>query len=112
MAERSSILIIALILSSLGICAQTQKKELSAPPPRVSPPRVVAAAPVFNAWSFRQELPTIARPAGVASDHYIQGLGFVCKKEWAIEKSTGVPFRFRLGSLEYTDRLEGKTKNR
>ncbi len=36
--------------------------------------------------------------------------GIICQKEWKLEKATGVPFRFRLGSLEYVDRLEAKTK--
>ncbi len=36
--------------------------------------------------------------------------GIICQKEWKLEKMTGVPFRFRLGSLEYVDRLEAKTK--
>lgn len=34
--------------------------------------------------------------------------GTVCKKEWRLEQKTGLPFRFRLGSVAYCDWLESK----
>jgi hypothetical protein len=34
--------------------------------------------------------------------------GYFCKKEWMVESVTKIPFRFRLGSLQYNDWLEGK----
>ena len=43
---------------------------------------------------------------------YIQNLSFFCRQEIKLQKITLVPIRFRLGSLEYTNYLEGKPNSR
>lgn len=41
-------------------------------------------------------------------NYYSKNLSFFCKKELELEKMTKLPFRFRLGSLDHVNMLEGK----
>lgn len=44
----------------------------------------------------------------LSQSFYSAHLGFFCKKELQLQKITAVPFRFRLGSLDYVNYLEQK----
>ena len=44
----------------------------------------------------------------ISSNFYTQNFGFFCKKELQLEKITKVPFKFRLGSVQQVDWMEGK----
>ena len=46
----------------------------------------------------------------IAPNFYVQHLGFFCKQEIKMDRITRVPFRFRLGSVDDCDRLEGKKR--
>lgn len=47
----------------------------------------------------------------VPENNYSKGLTFFCRNEWLLEKKTGVSFRFRLGSVDQVNWLEGKQRN-
>jgi len=73
----------------------------------------VAAMPALvNNSIIKQSLftPGLVLPvrAGIEPDYYTCHFGFFCKKELQFEKATAIPLRFRLGGLDYVNRLEGK----
>lgn len=47
----------------------------------------------------------------VASNYYASCLGWVCKQELKMDRKTALPLRFRLGSKEQVDWLEGKNSH-
>jgi hypothetical protein len=51
----------------------------------------------------------VSGPVVPANIYYCQS-GFFCKREWELEKTTHIAFRFRLGSLDYCNVLEGKQR--
>jgi hypothetical protein len=59
-------------------------------------PKILIANPIIN----------FAEP--ISADFYSTHLGFFCRKELQVEKFSSLPLRFRLGSLEYVNRMEGK----
>jgi hypothetical protein len=57
----------------------------------------------FNGFSWSMDGSYIQPP----NIYYLQS-GFFCKREWEFEKTTHIPFRFRLGSLAECNAMEGK----
>lgn len=68
-------------------------------------PPGIPLSPLF----FRASLYHTASLSGLLSPgNYQDQLGFFCRTEWQFEKRTGLPLRFRLGSIDYVNYLEQK----
>lgn len=47
----------------------------------------------------------------ISANTYTNNLAFFCKREWELEKKTGLSMKFRLGSVDYVNTLEGKSQS-
>jgi hypothetical protein len=61
----------------------------------------ISASPFINFTQISYSL--------ISPGFYTQHFGFFCKKELQMGKITKVPFKFRLGSVQQCDWMEGKS---
>ncbi len=60
----------------------------------------------WSVASVVQQNPLV--PVKLAPDYIFSQWGIICVGEYRLQQKTGLPLRFRLGSLEYVNALEGK----
>jgi hypothetical protein len=46
----------------------------------------------------------------LSGNFYSKQLPFFCNKELQVQKAVGIPIKFRLSTVEYCDKLEGKNR--
>jgi hypothetical protein len=95
MRKRFYFILIVLTTCTLCIHAQVEKKSYLAP------------ALLFYSQMVQNPTRLSFTPnplMAVQPDYYNRQLGFFCRQEWKIEKSTRIPMR----SLEYVNKMEGK----
>lgn len=61
-----------------------------------------------DSFSFSVQITNARVYQPLPGSFYTQHFGFFCRKELQIEKSVKIPLRFRLGSLDQCNYLEGK----
>jgi len=61
--------------------------------------------PAFNSTA---PLKPMGLQNNLPGNFYAKQLPFFCSKELLVEKKVGIPIKFRLSSVEYCDKLEGK----
>jgi hypothetical protein len=119
MAQRIFLVVVVLIFPFNGeIFAQQKIVEKNfAAPSFLSASRKRDSLPLRPAGAFFPAKKSVTIPSffqkklqPVAPSFYIRNLSFICRQEWQFQKTTGIPLRIRLGSLEYVDRMEGKRK--
>jgi len=125
-------IIVALVFSFKMLILQAQQNSVPLPsnavPGHIWPmPSKKWYAPVPRYFNISQQLYNTPQPlpivaarsettvykltttsAGLPSDHYTRQYGFFCRQELLFEKASGLPLRFRLGSLKDCNYLEGK----
>jgi hypothetical protein len=103
-------------LINLLICIEGKSQQVFAP----KPPCKSNFAYTLNQRNITAALPPKTtgnkNPPGnspvktVPSAFYFNSIGFFCQKELQLEKSLKFAVKFRLGSVAYTNEMEGKGK--
>ena len=89
-----------------GIVAQTTTQKVALLSSFKKPANATLATLSINNTAL---VPIDPKPF-LSANYYASHLGFFCKQEIKFEKVAKIPIKFRLGSVEECDRMEGKQK--
>ncbi len=91
------------IFSVSFLCAQPKQDSIPSKPVHFFQPPV-------HYFFIQPTLQPVVQPGNLPGDFYAKQLPFFCEKELKIQKAVGFPIKFRIGSVEYCDKLEGKNQ--
>lgn len=105
-------LFVVLLLSVQQLTAQLSVKDAPADLLAIQRPRYFASQlqnlPDLKTAILGKTATCSPTPPSLMDLRYQPHLAFFCRVEVKIDKAVGTPFRFRLGSVDYVDFLEGK----
>lgn len=73
-------------------------------------PRDSATQKLIQFYAAPNNRLNLVKYPAVAPNLYAKQLPFFCNKELQIQKTTGIALKFRLSTVEYCDKLEGKNR--
>jgi hypothetical protein len=114
MVQRIYKFLVVLLLFLINSQLSAQTGHISVVPPpvifmKIDTKTTAPAIKTYNLLYFAPGLaPLSTTAASISPDYYTRHFGFFCKKELQFEKATAISLRFRLGGLDYVNKLEGK----
>ncbi len=106
-----------LLTTALFAAGRAQLQVVPGPKPlAVSPAKVSLVYPSYHSYHFAAYAESDARvdmrhsttPPTLPAAFRVEDLALFCRIEVHLEKAARIPVRFRLGSVDYVDYLEGK----
>ena len=110
MNKKAKILFFCMIFVAKAVFCQKsgEKMALAGDLFSLKPPLYTSINSKINDWTPVNNKKGPVTVSLISPDHYTQCFGFFCKKELQFEKTTGVSVKFRLGTVQYCDWMEGK----
>jgi len=97
-------------LKNKTIFAITVKLLFAASLLHAQSPRDSATQKLIQFYPASTSTPHLVKYPTVAPNLYAKQLPFFCSKELQIQKTTRIAVKFRLSTVEYCDKLEGKNR--
>jgi len=98
--KKKRIIALTVKLLFVFVAAQAQNKQDSVKQ------KSIQFLPPYHSTLIKQQV----LPQQLPANFYSKQLPFFCSQELHLQKATGIAIKFRLSTVEYCDKLEGKNR--